>query len=535
LFTHKKRNEMKKILVSDAVDKKCVPILEKAGCEVTYQPGLAADELKKIIKDYNGLIVRSETKVTPEVISLMENMEVIGRAGAGVDNINLDAATRKGIIVMNTPGGNTISTAEHTMALLLSLCRNIAQANISMREGKWDRKKYKGTELLDKTIGIVGLGKIGREVASRSKAFGMKVIGYDPVLSKEMGAKLNINLVDIETIFAESDFITFHVPLNNETKNIINEESLKKCKDGVKIVNCARGGIIDETALVNAIDSGKVSGAAFDVYLKEPPDFSHPMFNHPKILATPHLGASTDEAQEKVALQIAEQIADLFSGEPIRGAVNAAAVEASENEEIAPFIKLAENLGSLQAQLTKGQLKGININYSGSLLHSATTLLSTSILKGFLSKKKSEAINLINAPYFAHEMGVEINETKTSVKQNYTNLLTVEFITDQESRCFAGTSFGNEIRIVDIDDFHLELNPEGNLLFYSNIDKPGMLATVGKILAEANVNIAGLSLGRNEKGKEALTVINLDQPVNGNIVSKLSSIEGVRNIHTVIL
>jgi D-3-phosphoglycerate dehydrogenase / 2-oxoglutarate reductase len=527
---------MKKILVSDAVDKKCIPILESKGYQVTYQPGIPVEEIHKIIGEYHGLIVRSETKVTPEMIALMENMEVIGRAGAGVDNINLEAATRKGIIVMNTPGGNTISTAEHTMALLLGVCRNIAQANQSMREGKWDRKKYKGTELQDKTIGIVGMGKIGREVAVRCKAFGMKVIGYDPVLSSEMGAKLNIRLVSLDQIFAESDIITFHVPLNDQTRNLINEETLKKCKEGVKIINCARGGIIDDEALIKGLESGKVSKAAFDVYLKEPPDFSNPIFTHPKILTTPHLGASTDEAQEKVAIQIAEQMAELYEGGQVKGAVNAAAIEAAGNKELVPFVRLAENMGALQAQITKGQLKCIKLSYIGNLLQSSSRLISTAVLKGFLSKKKSEAVNLINAPFLAHEMGVEIRETKLSATTDYTDLLTVEFITDSMSRVMSGTVFGShEIRIVDIDDFHLDLKPEGNLLFYTNVDKPGMLATVGKVLADANLNIAGLSLGRKEAGKEAITVVNLDSKIENGIVSELSSIEGVEKVYSVIL
>ena len=295
---------MKKIIVTDAVDKKCVGILESGGFQVKYQPGISRNEIKNIISEYNGLIVRSETQVDAELISLMNNMEVIGRAGTGVDNIDVDSATRKGIIVMNTPGGNTISTAEHTMALMVSMCRNIAQANQSMRSGKWDRKAFKGTELHSKTLGIIGLGKIGREVAARSKAFGMNVIAFDPVISGDLANKLEVELVDLNTIFENSDIITVHVPLNDETKNLISTDTLKKCKDGVKIINCARGGIVNEADLINALDSGKVSAAAFDVYETEPPDLTGKLINHPKIVSTPHLGASTEEAQEKVAVQI---------------------------------------------------------------------------------------------------------------------------------------------------------------------------------------------------------------------------------------
>lgn len=525
---------MEKIIITDAVDKKCIPVLESGGIEVKYQPGISGNDLKKIIPDFNGIIVRSETQVDSELISLMDNMEVIGRAGTGVDNIDVDSATRKGIIVMNTPGGNTISTAEHTMALMVSMCRNIAQANQSLREGKWDRKKYKGTELHSKTLGVIGFGKIGREVAVRSKAFGMNVLAFDPVVSKELADKAGAELVDLETVFRESDIITVHVPLNDETKNLISEKTLLKCKDGVKIINCARGGIINENDLVEALGSGKVSAAAFDVYEKEPPDFSGKLINHPKVVATPHLGASTEEAQEKVAVQIAEQIVELFRKKSARGIVNASAVEVEEGNQLKPYVKLAENIGLLHSQLIKGQLKQININFSGSLLHTATSLLSTSFLKGFLSRKLSEFVNLINAPFLAREMGIIINEIKTGANSSYTNLLTVECETGSETRSLAGTVFGNsEIRIVNIDAYHLELKPEGHMLFYTNIDKPGMLATVGKILADANINIAGLSLGRLEAGKEALTVINTDSEIKQNILNRISAVKGVNEISKV--
>jgi len=525
---------MKKVLVTDAVDKKCVGVLEAAGCEVKYQPGMARDLIEAEIGDYNGLIVRSETKVKSDLISLMNNMEVIGRAGTGVDNIDVEAATRKGIVVMNTPGGNTISTAEHAMALIVSLCRNIAQANQSMRAGKWDKKSYRGTELQDKTLGVVGFGRIGREVALRSKAFGMNVIAYDPVVSEELAHKAGVTLVDINSIFEKSDIITFHVPLNDETRNMISAETLQKCKDGVKIINCARGGIVNQEALLNALGSGKVSGAALDVYEKEPPDLTSKLIQHPKLLATPHLGASTEEAQEKVAIQIAEQMAGLFQKKSVRGIVNATAIDAEGNNEIAPYVRLAENIGILHSQLIKDQLKQININFSGELLHSSITLLSTAMLKGFLSRRVSEVVNFINAPFLAKEMGIVVNEIKTGANSNYTNLLTVECETEKENKSLAGTVFGNnELRIVSIDSYHLELKPEGHMLFYSNIDKPGMLAMVGKILADANINIAGLSLGRLEAGKEALTVINTDSEIDKKVVKDILSINGVHKVLTV--
>jgi len=527
---------MKKILISDSIDKNCLTILERFGYEVTYKPGSSADQLNSEISNYNGLIVRSETKVNVDLISRMNAMEIIGRAGTGVDNIDVSAATRRGIIVMNTPGGNTISAAEHTMALMLSMCRNVPQANISLRDAKWERKKFQGTELFGKTLGVIGLGKIGREVAVRSKSFGMKIIGYDPLLSEEAASKLGIETSDLETLFSKSDIVSLHVPLSTETKHLISAETLRKCKNGVKIINCARGGIVNESDLVEALDSGKVSAAAIDVFEKEPPDLSNKIFNHPKIICTPHLGASTEEAQEKVAIQIAEQMHDFFEYKKMYGVVNASGLEAISKKEILPFITLAESLGKIYAQMIRNPLNQINIIFSGPLLYSSTSLLSAALLKGLLSNLLIDNINFINSPILAKEMGIKINETKSEENLIYANLLSVEFLSDKEKRSFAGTVFGsNEIRIVKIDNYLLEVKPEGSLLLYSNIDKPGMVAAVGKVLAEAEINIAGLSLGRLEAGKEALTVINVDNQIDENVLQQISEIDGVHNVYSVTI
>lgn len=525
---------MKKIIVSDPIDKNCVSILQSLGHDVSYKPGLKPEQLADVIGEYDGLIVRSETKVTADLISRMKQMEIIGRAGTGVDNIDLNAATRKGIVVMNTPGGNTISAAEHTIALMLSICRNIPQANISVRNSKWERKKFQGTELSGKTLGIIGLGKIGREVAVRSKSFGMKIIGYDPLLSDDAASNLEIDLVELSYIFRHSDIITLHVPLSNDTKYLISSESLKKCKDGVKIINCARGGIVNEDDLVAAIDTEKVSSAALDVFEVEPPDLSSKLFNHPKIICTPHLGASTEEAQEKVAVQIAEQMHAYFEWKQMVGVVNVSGFETISKKEILPYVVLSENLGKIFAQMIRDPLKQININFSGSLLHSSASLLSASLLKGLLSILLTDNINLINSSVLAKEMGIRISETKSDENLNYNNLLSVEFITQKDSKFFAGTVFGNnEIRIVKIDDYLLEVKPEGNLLIYKNIDKPGMVAAVGQILANSKINIAGLSLGRLEAGKEALTVINVDNQVASEVVGRISMIAGVSDVFSV--
>jgi D-3-phosphoglycerate dehydrogenase len=518
----------KKIIITDAVDKKAAHILENAGFEVLYKPGMKKEEIFEVIGDYNALIVRSETKATAEMIALMNKMEVIGRAGAGTDNIDREAATRKGILVMNTPGGNTISTAEHAFSLMLSMCRNIPQADASIKAGKWDKKSYKGTEVYGKVLGVFGLGKIGREVAIRAKGFGMQVIGYDPVLSNEVAAKLGIALTDIETIFKQADIITVHVPLDDNTRNLIRKETLALCKDGVKIVNCARGGIVNEDDIVEALNSGKVSAAAFDVYTKEPPDFSHPLFSHPKVVTTPHLGASTEEAQEKVAIQIAEQIVEYFTKNEIKGAVNAASLASVSKPELTPYVLLAEKLGSLFAQLIKGKVNKISVRLAGDTLSVSNGLISTAVIKGFLSKFSSDQVNLINSPFLAKEFGLKVEETLAGTDPDYANLLTVECVSDAETRVISGTAFGNnELRLVRLDNFKIEINPEGWLLFYSNIDIPGRLASVGKVLAEANINIAGLSLGRVGIGRDALTVISVDNFIEKETLAKIAGIDGV--------
>lgn len=521
---------MKKIIITDSVDKKVVSVLESAGLEVNYKPGMKPADIDRVIGLYNGLIVRSDTKVTSKLIEHMDSMEVVGRAGAGVDNIDIDAATRKGIIVMNTPGGNTISTAEHTFTMLLSLCRNIAQADASIKAGKWDRKIFKGTEVYGKTLGIFGLGKIGREVAARAKAFGMSVIGYDPILSEDMAAKLGITLTDIESIYKNSDFITVHVPLDSQTQNLLCKETFELCKDGVKIVNCARGGIINEDDLVEALNSGKVSGAALDVYVQEPPDFTHPLFSHPKVITTPHLGANTDEAQEKVAIQIAEQMIEYFKTKEIKGAVNASALSAFSNKEFAPYVRLCENLGSMLSQIAGKKAKQIKVILNGELLANSNGLVATAVLHGYLSKLVHDQVNLVNASILAKEYGLSFSEVMSTEHTDYSNLVTIEIRAEKETRRISGTVFSEtDFRLVQFDDFKLEIKPEGNMLFYTNIDRPGMLAAVGTILAENN-NISGLSLGRLGDGKEAMTIIALDNPIDRVTLAKIGAIDGIIKI-----
>lgn len=522
---------MKKILISDSVNQKSIEILQSAGYSVTYKTDYSRDELLKVIPDFNALIVRSATKVDAELISNMKSMEIIGRAGAGVDNIDIGAATKKGILVMNTPGGNTISTAEHTMAMMLALCRNIPKANFSLLEGRWDRKKFSGTELRGKTLAILGLGKIGREVAKRAKAFGMNIIGFDPLLSEEVASEIGVKLLRLDEIWNMADIITVHVPLNSETKNLIDKKVLAKCKDGVRIINCARGGIVNESDLLEALNNGKVSGASLDVYETEPPDFSNPLLKHPKVICTPHLGASTEEAQELVAIQIAEQIVEYFSSGKISGAVNLSAFNEELPEDIKVFFELSEKLGKFSAQLLNERLKKITIELSGESLHKFSKELTLAFSKEFLSVKMNDAVNFVNTPIILKELKISINEKLSSEDSTFRNLITVEMETENDSLMISGTVFGkNEFRVVRINEYLVEVKPEGNLLIYKNTDKPGMLASVGKILAEKNINIAGLSLGRINQGNDALTIINTDDAIDNEILFKLKELGGIKNI-----
>jgi D-3-phosphoglycerate dehydrogenase / 2-oxoglutarate reductase len=522
-----------KILISDQLEPSCIDILRNEGFEVDNTPGISPDELKSVIGDYEGLVVRSATKVTTDVFARATKLRIVGRAGTGVDNIDVAAATRKGVLVMNTPGGNTISAAEHTVSMLLSLARNIPQAHGSMAQGKWDRKKYTGVEVFEKTLGVVGLGKIGREVASRCQAFGMKVIGYDPVLASDIAAKLNIELVTLDEIYRRSDFITLHTPLSKETKGLLNDETLAKCKKGVRIVNCARGGIVDESALHRALLSGQVGGAALDVFEVEPPKDS-PLLTNEHVILTPHLGASTEEAQEKVAVQIAHQLADALKGRGYVGLVNGAALQLTMNEEIRPFALLAEKLGSFAVQLASGKIKNLTVIAAGELLITSMELMKAGVLKGILSQVLPEPVNFVNAPVHASDMGLIVNEQRESSTESFANVLRLKFSGEQGEREIAGTVYGTStIRLVRIDGFRFELSPDGYLLIYNNIDKPGMLARVGAVLAGHNVNIGGVSLGRTAVGQNALTVMNIDSDIPVGAMNELFDIEGIMNLRVV--
>ena len=524
-----------KILISDAVEKVCTEELERAGYDVTNKTGMNPADLIKEIPPYDALVVRSATKVTSEIINAATNLKVIGRAGAGVDNIDVDAATRRGILVMNTPGGNTVSTAEHTLSMLLALARNIPQANASLRQGKWDRKSFVGMELYGKTIGVVGLGKVGREVAVRCQGFGMRTIGFDPVLSEEIAARSNIELVSIEEIYAQADIITVHTPLNDDTKNLLNEKTLAACKPGVRIVNCARGGIVNEAAVVSSMDAGHVGGYAADVFQTEPPG-DHPLISHPKFVGTPHLGASTDEAQEKVARQIALQLVDVLNEKGIAGSVNGEAIRHLYKKELRPFILLGEKLGSLHGQVLSGKLRRLTIKLIGQFPAGAPEAVSAAVQKGVLGRLLAEPVNFINAPVIAKDMGLSVEAQYEAQHPTYTQLVSVIAQSDRGTRSFSGTVFGNSLlRLVECDGYGLEVNPEGNILLYKNVDRPGMLAKVGSELAAAGINIAGLALGRQKPGETALTVVTVDSPVPDALFEHLSRLEGLSEVQRATL
>lgn len=502
-----------KVLISDKMDSRCVEILqENPGVEVDVKTGLDAGELKKIIGDYEGLIVRSGTQVTADILAEAGQLKVIGRAGAGVDNIDVEAATRSGVIVMNTPGGNSVSTAEHSFAMLMAIARNIPQGTASIKAGLWERSKFTGIELQGKTIGILGLGKVGREVALRASAFGMKVLGHDPLVSREVAESFGTQLVETDEIFASSDFITVHLPLIEQTRHMISDAQIAQCKDGVYLLNCARGGIIDEQALLRGLESGKVAGVALDVFEQEPPTFTE-LMEHEHVICTPHLAASTREAQESVALQVAAQVGDVLMGRVIRNAINAPSVEPEVYEKMRPYLDLAERLGRLQAQLNEGHLERVTVEYHGDVTY-PTAVMTSAVLQGIMSTMSDEPINAVNAPFFAQESGVRVDELRSSEHEDYASLITVVYQTDKGQRLLAGTLFGkSDPRLVRLDEYTFEAVPEGHMLFYVNEDIPGIIGHIGTVMGDHKVNIAQMSCGRHEVGGRALTILNVDGPI----------------------
>ena len=527
---------MKRILISDEISPRGLTPLEgHAEIAVDYRPEISAKELLETIDGYVGLIVRSRTKVTAPVLEAATALEVIGRAGTGVDNVDLEAATRRGIVVMNVPGGNTVSAAEHTLAMVLAMARGIPAADRSVRAGKWERGAFVGTELEGKVLGILGMGKIGREVAHRARSFGMDVIGYDPFMSPADAARCEARIVTREELLHLSDIITIHTPLTPETKYLLDEKTLAACKRGVRIVNCARGGLLDEAALRAALASGQVAGAALDVYETEPP-VDLPFREDHRVVLTPHLAASTTEALEKVSANIAEQVRDYLRDGIARNAVNVTPMDLKVRERSAPFLVLAEKLGRLHAQLIEGRLNRVTVEYSGELPSEALPAMTVAILKGYFERFLSGPVNAVNAGFIARERGIRLDEVRTTAPQDYMNLITTSFQSDTSRQEAAGTVFGRNIpRIVRLDSFRFDAAPEGHLLLVANDDRPGVVGKIGTLLGEHEVNIARMSLGRDRVGGQALAIMEIDTPLPEPLAAALRRCPGILRVRTVSL
>ena len=516
-----------KVLISDNISTKGVEILKKAGLDVDVKTGMKPEELVAVIGDYHGLAVRSATKVTAKIIDAATNLKVIGRAGSGLDNVDLTAATKKGIVVMNAPGGNTITTAEHTFSLMCAMARQIPQATASMREGKWEKKRFMGVELFNKTLGVIGIGNIGSQVARRAQAFAMNVIAYDPFLSEEKAKDMGVEKVALEELYRRSDFITIHTPITAETRNMINKDTIKIMKNGVRIINCARGGIVNEKDLYDALVEGKVAGAALDVFEKEPPE-NNPLLTLDNVISTPHLGAATKEAQENVAIAIAEQIADYLVQGTIRNAVNFPSIPADQVARLQPYINLSEKLGLFSAQIFEGGVTEITIEYRGEASEINTAPVKIAAIKGFLSPILEETVNFVNAPLIAKERGIEVKETKSADAGDYQSMIALRIKAKDKESYVTGTLFSRkDPRIVSVDGFKIEIVPEGELLFIHNNDKPGVIGNIGTLLSKNNINIARMQFGREAPGGRAISVVTIDSPATPGIIEEIKSLPNV--------
>ena len=518
-----------KVLISDKMDANAALIFADRGCEVDVITGKTPDELKAMIAAYDGLAIRSSTKVTQDILDAATNLKVIGRAGIGVDNVDISAATARGIVVMNTPFGNSITTAEHAIALMFALARQLPEADASTQSGKWEKNRFMGVEVTGKTLGLIGAGNIGSIVASRALGLKMKVVAYDPFLSPERAVELGIEKVDLETLLQRADFITLHTPLTDETRNILSRERLEKTKKGVRIINCARGGLIDEAALKDGLDSGHIAGAALDVFAKEPAH-EHPLFNTPNFISTPHLGASTTEAQVNVALQVAEQMADFLVNGGVTNALNMPSLSAEEAPKLKPYMALAEKLGSLVGQLTTGSIPRISIHTEGAAAELNQKPIVAAVLAGFL-RVQTDTVNMVNAPFLAKERGIEVREVRTEKEGDYHTLLRVSVKTEQGERSVAGTLFNNrEPRLVELFGIKVEAELAGHMMYIVNEDAPGFIGRIGTLLGESGTNIGTFNLGRREAGGEAVLLLSVDSPVPGEMVEKACSLPGVKRV-----
>ncbi len=521
---------MFKIIVTDKISDQGMAVFRNAGFQVDEKVKLPSEELKKLLPEYDGWVVRSGTKCTPELIEAATKLKIIGRAGAGLDNVDLPAATKRGVIVMNTPDGNTISTAEHTIAMLMAMARQIPQAYVSLREKKWERTKFVGTELFDKTLGVIGLGRIGTNVALKGRGLGMRVIGFDPFLDPSKSSAHEIEVVTFEELIKRSDFITVHTPLTKETKGMIGAKEFAFMKDGVRIVNCARGGVYDEKALYDALKSGKVAAASLDVFEQEPP-FENPLLTLDNVVYVPHLGASTKEAQENVAVVVAEQMVEAMKGGRVRNAANMPSLDPKTLEELTPYIRLVEGMGSFHAQLAESFIKRIQISYEGEVSRMDTKTLTLSLVKGVLQRVMTDSVNYVNALVLAKERGFEIVETKSESAHNYSSLIRVTVDNEKGTHSVAGTVFdGKEVRMVSLDGFETDFKPEGFMIYMSHDDKPGIVGRLGTVLGSNQVNIAGLHVGRQARGGKAVAMVNVDNEVDEKVLQELKGTAAIHDL-----
>ena len=520
---------MPKVLISDALSPAAVQIFKDRGIEVDFQPALGKDKerLATVIGNYDGLAIRSATKVTAKILEWAKDLKVIGRAGIGVDNVDIPAATARGIIVMNTPFGNSITTAEHAISLMLALARQIPEADASTRAGKWEKNKFMGVEIFGKTLGVIGCGNIGSIVADRAIGLRMKVIAFDPFLSQERAADLGVEKVEIDDLFRRADFITLHAPLTDKTRNIVNAGAIKNMKKGVRIINCARGGLVDEGALYEALKNGQVAGAAFDVFVTEPAT-ENPLFHLPNVVCTPHLGAATSEAQENVALQIAEQMSDYLLRGAITNAINFPSISAEEAPKLKPFIALAEKLGSFAGQLTETGISKVQLAYEGAVAQMNTKALTSAALAGLLRPMLGD-VNVVSAPVVAKERGIVVEEATREMPEDYESLITVTVTTERQTRHVSGTVFADgRPRIVNIKGIRMDAEFGPSMIYITNLDKPGFIGKFSSTLGEAGINIATFHVGRDAPGGNAVALIEIDGDLPEAVLAKVRALPQVQ-------
>jgi D-3-phosphoglycerate dehydrogenase len=513
-----------KVLVSDKLSETAVQIFRARGIDVDFMPDLGKDKdaLRDIIGKYDGLAIRSATKVTPKLLEAADNLKVVARAGIGVDNVDIPAASKKGVIVMNTPFGNSITTAEHAIALMFAVARQLPEANTSTQAGKWEKSKFMGTEITNKTLGLIGAGNIGSIVANRALGLKMKVIAYDPFLSEERAAKIGVTKVGLDELLAKADFITLHVPLTDKTRGILNADAIAKTKKGVRIINCARGGLVDEAALAEALKSGHVAGAGFDVYEVEPAKES-PLFGLPNVVCTPHLGASTTEAQENVALQVAEQMSDYLLTGAITNSLNVPSVTAEEAKVMGPWLKLAEHLGAFVGQLTDEPIKAINILYDGTVSKMNLEALDCGVISGIM-KATNPDVNMVSAPVIARDRGIQISKTTQEKSGAFDGYVKLTVVTDTRERTIAGTVFSDgKPRFIQIKGINIDAEIGAHMLYTTNKDVPGIIGTLGRVLGESNVNIANFTLGRSGIGADAIALLYIDDRPADSVLEELDA------------